>query len=207
MTDAQTPAEQVQTPPQQANEENWKARFDGAVRKMDAQAAQIKDLLSQLDAKTSEAEQLRVQLGVKDAEKTSAISERDKQLQSTITSKTQLEQELSDLRGFKLKVDVAKELGQPGLLKIIDKLPNMTDREALKSVLSDFANFASEAALEREKQLLAGGTPSLGQNTKTASPSSDKEWEAHINSLPLGSREREIAFDKYWDWGQKTNAR
>ena len=104
-------------------QENWKARHDGLVRKVEQLTLSIRDLSGQLDAKTSELEQLRSQLTVKDAEKTAAVGERDKQIQSAVQAKTQAEAELNELRALKLKVDVINELKRPDLLKIARKSP------------------------------------------------------------------------------------
>ena len=118
-------------------------------------------------------------------------------------AKTQAEAELNELRALKMKVDVINELKRPDLLKIASKIPAMTDPEALKTVLSDFASFADDAAMEREKQLKAGMTPTVSGNQKVQDlPNSEDAWEQHINSLPLGP-EREKAHDQYWEWASK----
>jgi hypothetical protein len=106
------------------------------------------------------------------------------------------------LRGLKLKVEAITEMGRPELLKIANRIPGMTDKEALKTVLQDFAGFADELVQKREKDLLAGITPALSSagNLKTGLPASENEWENHINSLQLGSRERQQAFDQYYTW-------
>jgi hypothetical protein len=144
---------------------------------------------------------------VKDAEKSAAVSQRDGQIQETIQAKTALEAELNDLRALKVKVQVIKEMKRPDLLKIADKIPNMTDPEALKTVLSDFASFADEAVSEREKQLMAGVTPGLGAPAAKSSTAlaSEKAWMEHIESLPLGSPERAKAFYEYGAWLNETH--
>jgi hypothetical protein len=205
MTDEIVPGQPVVPAP--AQPDNWEARYKGSVSKIEELTLANRSYLADQAAKTSEIEQLRAQLGIKDVEKAAAIGERDKQLQATIQTKTAQEQELADLRAFKLKVEVAKEIGQPGLLKILDKLPNMTDREALKGILTDFANFANDAAADREKQLMAGVTPPLGGSAKAVTtPTSAEGWEKHINSLPIGSIDRKQAFDDYWVWAE-TNSK
>jgi hypothetical protein len=186
---------------------DWKARFDGQVKKIEQLVTGQRDLEAQLATKTSECEQLKAQLGIKDTEKNVAISERDKRLQEALTAKSTLDAELSDLRAYKLKVDVAKELGHPNLLKIIDKIPNMTDREALKSVLSEFAEFARDAAKERETALLSGVTPGLQNNQppQINVPTSDEGWMKLLNDKPLGSPERQKVYDEYWTWLEVKN--
>ena len=178
------------------------ARYNGLVRKVEQLTLDNRSLTEQLTAKTSETEQLRAQLSVKDTEKSAAVSERDRQLQEAITSRTTLETEVSELRALKLKLDTIKKLNRPDLVRIADKIPNMTDAEALETVLKEFASFADEAATAREKQLLAGITPGPG-SSKTAAPglpTSDKEWNAYIEKQPLGSEDRQKAWDSYWVW-------
>ncbi len=202
--EAQTPVEQVTTPvtPPQQVATDWKARYDGLVKKVEELTLTNRSLNEQLTAKSSEIEQLRGQLVVKDAEKSTTVGERDKLLQSITTEKTALEGELAELRSLKLKVEAIQEMGRPELLKIAGRIPGMTDKEALKTVLADFASFADELVQQREKQLLAGVTPPLSGagNVKTGLPASESEWETKINSLQLGSRERSQAFDDYYVW-------
>ena len=182
-------------------QENWAERFKGQVRKLEELTLANRTLTTDLTAKTSETEQLRAQLGIKDVEKAAAIGERDTQLQTSIQASTAKDTELAKLRAFKLKVDVARELKQPKLLAILDKLPDMTDHDALKSVLSDFANFADDAVKEREQQLMSGITPPLsGGNAVASTPTTSNGWEEYINKLPLGSKDRAKAFDEYGTW-------
>jgi hypothetical protein len=204
MPDTQTPEQQAQTPVQPANED-YKPRFDGAVRKIEELTIANRKLNEDLAAKASELEQLRAQLGVKDAEKAAAISERDKQLQSTIQSKTTIENELNELRALKLKVETINEIGDPSLLKVVDKLPSMTDKEAMKSLFSDLSQLTKDAVLKREKELLAGYTPPAnnGGKTEASLPASHDEWAKYVSSLPLGSPERDKAQNAWWDWGMK----
>ena len=200
---------QFAPPPQQtpgtstsASSSDWKARYDGLVRKVEELTLANRSANEQLAAKTSELEQLRSQLVVKDAEKSASVGERDKLLQSITQEKTALETKLTELQGLALKVDVINELGRPELLKIANRLPSMTDKEALKVVLQDFAGFADELVQKREKDLLAGVTPALSGagNVRTGLPASDSEWDRHIIAFQLGSRERAQAMDDYWGW-------
>lgn len=198
-----TPGTTVPHPPQQtASSTDWEARYKGLVKKVEELTLSNRTVNEQLASKTSELEQLRSQLVVKDAEKSASVGERDKLLQQTTTEKIALEAKLAELQGLALKVEVINELGRPELLKIANRLPSMTDKEALKVVLQDFAGFADELVQRREKDLLAGVTPPLSSagNVKAALPASDGEWESHINSFGLGTRERQQAMDNYWGW-------
>ncbi len=202
------PGEQVleqnshqQAAPSSSANTDWKARFDGQVRKIEELTLRARDLEGQLAAKTSEIEQLRAQLSLKDTEKTAAVGERDKTIQELTTSKTSIDGELARLRGLELKVKVAREMGRPDLLRVLDTIPSMTDEAALKTVLGTLSEYADSAVREREKQLLSGVTPPINGGAKGAGvPASEKEWQEHINSLPLGSKERAKAHDDYWNW-------
>ena len=197
--DTSTPAEQTNGSQQQVD---WEARFKGQVKAIEKLTLENRDLTAQLGSKSSEYEQLSAQLGLKDTEKKAAIDQRDKQLEEVITTKTKLESELDDLRAMKLKIEVANELNSPELLKILDKVPNMTDKEALTNVLKSFSDFAKDAADKRERQLLSGITlaDNSTNDTTPALPDSDAAWEKYLESSPLGSPERGKAMDQYWDW-------
>jgi len=198
------------TPDQQApsgQQENWKARYDGLVRKVEQLTMDNRSTLEQLATRTSEVEQLRAQLSLKEVEKTSAVGERDKQIQSFQAAQGLTQVELNDLRAMKIKLDVIKKLGNPGLMKVMDSIPAMQDAAAIETVFTNLAAFATDAANEREKQLKAGITPAFNsQQTVVSLPASDEEWAKHIDSLPLGSKERQAAHDKFWTWASSKYA-
>jgi hypothetical protein len=207
MPDPNTPVELViPTTPQQV--EDFKPRYTGAVQKIEQMTLAQRETEAQLAAKNSELEQLRAQLGIKDVEKTVAISERDKHLQEALTTNASQAQENAELRSLKLKIEVIKELGRPDLLQIADSLPNMTDKEALKTVLSTFTSYADNAAAAREKQLTSGLTPGFTstQVQQSALPATEEAWNQHINGLQLGSKERAKAMDDKWAWLVKTHS-
>jgi predicted RNase H-like nuclease (RuvC/YqgF family) len=204
MTD-QTPGEQ-NTSRQQAPEGFIeKHRFDGLVRKVEELTLTNRNLTDELGQKTSDIEHLKAQLGLKDTEKTVAVGERDKMLEDKVKTLRELEREIADLRGLKLKIETIKKLGRPELLKIADKIPAMEDAEALETVMKEFAGFADDMVRERERQILAGTTPGLnpGQAAQMGTPASEADWQRHIGSMELGSLERQKAMDAYWDWGMK----
>lgn len=192
--------QQAAQPP--ANNTDWKARFDGQVRKIEELTLRARDLEGQLAAKASEIEQLRAQLSLKDTEKTAAVGEREKTIQDLTQSRVSLEAELKRLRGLEMKVKVAKEMGRSDLMPVLDTIPTVTDETALKSVLETLSEYADKAVREREKQLLSGITPPIANGGAKGSgvPASDAEWNDVINRLPLGSMERAKAHDDYWNW-------
>lgn len=200
MTDTIISDQQVSDTGNSGQLENWKARYDGLVRKVEQLTLGNRDLVAQLENRASETEQFKSQLSIKDAEKLVAVGERDKKIAELSTAQSSSNTELSELKALKLKVQVINEMGRPDLLRIADKLPAMTDPEALKSIFADMASFADHAASERERQLKSGMTlsPSGTQKVQTAM-ASHEAWNKHIDSLPLGP-EREKARDEYWTW-------
>ena len=196
-------------PRQQDNgQTDWKARFDGQVRKIEQLTIEVRRLNDELVAKTSQTEQLRSQLTLKDTEKTVAISERDKRLQDTLTAKSASDSELATLRALKLKVDVANKLGRPDLMEVMDAIPNMTDPAALESVLSTFAKFTDSKVKARETQLMAGITPAVSAaiSAGPALPTNPADWMKYVESKPLGSPERAKAMDDMWEAQMKLGA-
>ena len=194
------PGQQAQTPSASPTEE-WKKRYDGAVRKIEELVGQVRKLEAELAQSRTQIEQLNAQLGLKDAEKQAAVGERDKQIQELVGKSQQLEGEMARLKALELKISVAKELGRPDLIKIAERIPDLTDKEALTVVMKDIVSFADEAVAEREKQLLAGVSVTAGTSQGAPkTPQSEEAWERYIDSLPLGSIERARAMDDYGDW-------
>lgn len=184
------------------------ARFTGAVQTIEKLTTEKRTFEGQLAAKTSELEQLRTQLATKDIETTVAVSERDKNLQTIVQEKAALEAEHTKAKAQLLKVEVAKELGKPELLLILGSIPDMTDKEALTTVMSDFVRFREDGVKERESQLLAGVTPPLSSVTVAPEwPVNSEGWQKLLNSLPLGSPERAKAFTAYGDWAMTDAAK
>jgi hypothetical protein len=193
-------------PSQSGQQDNWKARYDGLVRKVEQVTLENRALTEQLALSASENERLKAQLSLKDVEKTSAVSERERQIAEIKNAQSQHELELAELRGMKLKLEAIKKIGKPELVKIMDTIPALQDPAAIESVFANLAAFANDAAMEREKQLKAGFTPGLSASAVAAStPGSDAEWEKYIEALPMG-QERKDARNRYWDWASKKNS-
>jgi hypothetical protein len=193
VTPPTTPA--VQTPNPQ---EDWKTRFDGAIQKIEQLTITNRSLQADLATKTSEIEQLKQQLSQGDIEKTVAVGERDKRLQELLTTNQTLESENASLKALRLKLEVAKELNRPDLVAILDNVPNLTDKEALTNVMSTFSNWADNLVQQREQQLSIGITPPVSAHqTPPQKPSTSEGWQRHINSLPVGSQERQTALNEW----------
>ena len=200
--DEQSPSRQ-----QAGGQEDWKARFDGAIRKIEQITLENRRLNEELAGLTSQREQLSSQLAVKDAEKSAAVNERDKRLQEIVQAKGSLEGQLAELQSLKTKVDVVKKMGRPDLVEIFDSIPNMTDPTALENVLGTFANFADKKVRAREQELMAGITPGVGSAHSSSSvPTTPGDWMKYIEAKPLGSQDRAKAMDDYWQFQMNQGA-
>lgn len=185
---------------------DWEARYKGVVKKIEDLTIANRTLNDQLAQKSSEMEQLRVELTVKDTEKASAVSERDARLNQLITQEAATKQELEQLRSLQLKVKTAQDLGRPDLMLILETIPAISDPEALKNIMSQLGEWADGRVQEREKQLMAGVTSVVGApSAAKAAPSSPQQWIKHIESLGLGTPERAKALDDYGDWLEQTH--
>lgn len=198
-----SPSVQPASPPSQPTDAvNWEARYKGMVKKVEELTLSGRETQEQLQAKISEIERLEADLGLKDTEKTVAVSERDKQLNELVQSKTDLEQELSSLRALSLKVEVANEIGNPEMLAIVDTIPNLTDKEALTSLMTNISDWGDKRVKAREEQLLAGSTPDVTPTPPQVSlPTSNDDWQNYVNQVPIGSDEREQRMNAWRDWG------
>ena len=202
---AQAPAQQVQqvTPPPQG--ENWEARYKGLVPNVQNLTEQVKTIQAELAAKVSEIERLTGQLGLKDVEKTAAVGERDKTIQELTQTSQSTQTELARLKALELKVKTAIELKKPELIGLLDTIPNVTDPEALKTIMTSIDDYAAMRVRSRETQLLSGtGMPAGGSPVPAAGPQTQEEWMKAIEKAPLGSKDRAKLMDDYGDWLQKT---
>jgi septal ring factor EnvC (AmiA/AmiB activator) len=197
-----TPEPQAPAPAQQAStpstpQEDWKPRYDGAVRKMQELNETIKTLQGQLAQKSSENEQLQAQLSGKDAEFGVTKSEFEKQLETIKAEQEQAQSDLSKLRALNVKVEVAKELGHPELITILDTFPDTEDKDQLKKSMEMVTSFATNQVKAREHELTAGTTPTVVAPAGGGFPQSTEEWTKYIHSLPDGEK-REQAWDQYF---------
>jgi chromosome segregation ATPase len=182
--------------------ENWEARYKGSVRKIEELTLKVRDLEGQLGTKSSETEQIRSQLSVKDVEKDVAVSEHRKQLEKALQDKSQTDSELTELRAFKAKVDLAKELKAPHLVDIIDRIPYVSDPEQMKVIMNDFVGWGQTLVKEREAQLMAGTTPGVQAVASTPSdPTNADDWMKRIQATDDPVKKQDL-WNKYWNWGQ-----
>ena len=209
---AQTPVQQAQAPVQQAPaapqqpQEDWKPRYDGLVKKTEELVGQIKMYQTELAAKTSEIEQMHGQLSLKDVEKSAAVGERDKSIEKLVLDNQSAQKELERLKALELKIQVANKLGQPELIRLADTIPNMTDPDAMETVMKNIADYTATAVKAREAQLLAGaGVTAGGGSAPAPGPGSRDEWLRAINNSTLGTKDRQKLIDDYGDWLAETN--
>lgn len=198
------PQQQVQDPPTAPPAtENWEARYKGLQPKVEELTVGNRNLNAQLTEKISEIERLQAQLSGKDVEKNAAVGEYTKQLEEKVTALQQTETELAELRALQLKVEVANELGRPELIKLADQIGNVTDKEALKTIMTNFSDFVDVQVKQRTDQLLSGITPVNTAAPEPSAPQSYEAWEQKVEALPLGTPERAQAIDAMGEWLQK----
>lgn len=203
---AQTPEQQVEAPAQQAQtpsppQEDYKPRYDGAVRKIQELTETIKGLQGQLGEKSSVLEQLQVQLSSKDAEMDAVKGQHQTQFSALKQDFDQANAKLSKLEALQLKLEAANELGHPELIRIFDTIPDAQDKTAVKKTMETVINFAASQVKARESELTAGVTPAQGTSTITM-PKSEAEWVQRISAMPENSKERKDAWDAYFEWSK-----
>lgn len=179
-------------------------RFTGAIQKIQTLTEEARVTDQTLAAKDSEIEQLKRQQAVKDAETQAGYGERDKQLEAALKEKADIEAESKGLKSKLGKIELAKEIGHPELVEIIDTIPTFEDQELQKKAMEDIVGFTEARVKAREETLLAGVTPSVSPTSPVGDglPSSDDAWQKAIEAEPDPTK-REVMFDQWWDWGQK----
>ena len=202
----ETPPQQVATPPAtqpQDIPEGYieKARFDGLVRKVEELTLTNRAVNEQLTQLSSEKELLTGQLAIKDVDKSVAVGEYQKQIEAAIQTQTQQASELGELRALKAKMELVRKHNAGHLIPILDRIPYLEDAEAMETVFTDFLNWGDNIAKTREKELLAGYTPSgagPAEPTNTT-PTTKESWLAHIQKQT--GTDAQKAWKQYWEWG------
>lgn len=203
-----TPGQQDPSPVQPGNTTpapagvDWEARYKGASTIINQLTADKQALQAQLTQALSEKEQALAQLALKDTEKSVAVGERDNQLKAIVEANSNLEQEVLRLRALEAKVKVANKLGNPGLLPILDTIPNVADEAALETLMKQVSDWGNSLVKNRESQLLAGSAPAATPTpVSDALPQDNKGWQEYVGKAPLGSPEREQRMNAWRDWG------
>ena len=70
-----------------------------------------------------------------------------------------------------------------------------------------FLDWGKDLVKEREQQLLAGVTPAPAATTSVTKPlpTTPQDWQTYVNSFPMGSPEREQAYEQWWKAGQSAS--
>jgi hypothetical protein len=201
-----TPDQQPKDPGQQAPtssppQDDYKPRYDGAVRKIQELTETLKGLQGQLGEKSSTLEQLQGQLSSKDAEIDAVKGQYETQVTAIKTEFDQAKTELTKLKALQTKLEVANELGHPELMRIFDTIPDVQDKDTIKKTMETVLNFSTSQVRAREQELTAGTTPSPGTTTITM-PKTQGEWIQRISNMPEDSKERKQAWDAYFEWAK-----
>lgn len=179
-------------------------RLTGAIQKIQSLTDELRDSDQKLAALNTQIEHDKMQLAVKDAETQAGYSERDKQLETALSEKTKIETETATLKAKLGKIEIAKELGHPELISIIDTIPTFEDADLQKKAMEDILGFADNKVKEREKSLLSGITPAVTPTPAPgeAVPASNEAWEKQIAAEPEAAK-RDKMFDDWWKWRQE----
>jgi len=180
---------------------DWEARYKGSVSMVERLTIANRDLTEQQQLQNSENEQLKAALASKEIEQTVAVGERDKNLENVLIESAAKDTELAQLRAHKAKVDLAKELGHPELISILDSIPTMDDPEVQKTVMMDFVQFREDGIQQREKMLLSGITPPVTPIIDTpVAPTTTEGWQAKLSELDPNSPEHRKVSDQWYEW-------
>lgn len=192
------------TPPDPSEPMVETKRFTGAIQKIQTLTEELRGKDQELAALNTQIEHDKMQTAVKDAETQAGYSERDKQLETALLEKTKIESDTAVLKSKLAKIEIAKELGHPELISIIDTIPTFEDADLQKKAMEDILGFADVQVKEREKSLLSGLTPALTPTPVPgeALPASNDAWKKSIADEPDDVK-RKALFDKWWNWRQE----
>ena len=199
MTDENTTGEQGNTSQQpEINLKDYvkKERYTGLVQKVETLTGSLNDAQKALSDKDIAIATLQSQFENAQGESETALKAKEVELTTLSTSLAEQAEKLAVLEAMKLKISVAREMGRSDLMPILDHVPDSTDPEQVKSSLAAFAKLADDAAASREKQLRSGITDTPHE-TKSAGPTTQAAWLAHIQEMTIGTPEREKALKDY----------
>ena len=203
-TNTTAPEQQEQPSGQQAGDSqsqdstDWEARFKGLQRKYNALVETKSELETQLSDLTSTRDGLEKKLDTLSVEKDTLVTDNKRKFDELTERLTEREQELEKLASYQKKVQVARELGHPELIRVLDVVPDTTDEDALKESFKSIIELANDAVRQREDQLAEGISPGAAESDGTPMPTTEKGWLDYIESLPLGSDERARAYDTWF---------
>jgi hypothetical protein len=204
-TQASSTAQPV-TPAQETGEMVPKARLDGALAKIQELTLANRALAEQIATKDIQLGDLTAKVTTLEAEKGQLVGQHTTALKELNDKYTDAQGQLAQKAALERKLGAIKTSGHPELLSIIDSLPVAEDDEKQLQVINNMAAFATDLVKKREAELLAGttdGSSGIGAIHAKDKPTTSEGWQAYINSLPLGSKERQAAFDEWFAFANK----
>lgn len=202
--------EEHQTPEQQvantsAQQVDWQARYNGQQVKLQQNATTIQTLTAQVTELQQKIVDLTAQLSTKGTEQTTLVGQRDQTIQSLTQETSTLKTELATLKALQNKLAIIKKLGRPELISIMDAVPASEDPAQTEAAMNTLIGFADSMVQAREKQLAGGVTSTGGGNAVPSKPlpTTSADWEKHLNSLPMGSKERKEAMEQWGAWAKE----
>jgi hypothetical protein len=204
-TQASSTAQPV-TPAQETGEMVPKARLDGALAKIQELTLANRALAEQIATKDIQLGDLTAKVTTLEAEKGQLVGQHTTALKELNDKYTDAQGQLAQKEALERKLSAIKTSGHPELLAIIDSLPVAEDDEKQLQVINNMAAFATDLVKKREAELLAGttdGSSGIGAIHAKDKPTTSEGWQAYINSLPLGSKERQAAFDEWFAFANK----
>ncbi len=176
-------------------------RLNGALAKIQELTLANRALAEQLATKDVQLAETRTQATKLEAEKGQLVGQHTTVLKELNEKYTDAHGQLAQKAALERKLSAIKTSGHPELLAIIDSLPVAEDDEKQLQVINNMAAFATDLVKKREQELLAGNVDTssgVGSLPAKEKPTTDEGWQAYINTFPLGSKERQGAFDEYW---------
>lgn len=199
--EANAPAQQETS--SEINLENFvpKERFTGAIQKIQSLTDRAQALEKQLAEKNSGLEQLQLTLAEKEAGTQTLVSQREQQIGELTNQISELQRQLTISEINMRKVEIAKEIGHPELIQILDTIPNAENEEQLRTMMKNIADFTTSQVSTRERELMAGVTTPVTsvdnvQNTYPEAADA-KAWENRLKELTPGSPEWDKAME-HW---------
>jgi hypothetical protein len=178
------------------------ARLTGALQKIEQLTLTNRILADASIAKDATIGQLQAELVTGKAATTASVGEHSVTITNLTKERDDLKVQVALSEATKNKIKFINEAGRPELFAILDSIPNVADEAAQKKIIADLGNFAVNIAKQRETQLVAGVIPVITDPSHSLppSPKSDAEWSTYLNTLTLGSIERQKAMDQYFEW-------
>ena len=201
-----TPDQQDQTSGQQAGdhpETDWESRFKGLQRKYNLLMETKSELEEQLTSLTSQREQLEKKADTLSVERDTLLSENQTKINELTRMLDEKDNSIKELSSYQKKVKIAKEMGHPELVRVIDSVPNTDDEDTIKDAFKAIIELTQDAVRYREEQLFEGQMPGGLDNDAPPLPTTERGWQDYVEKLPVGSQGRSDAMDAWFDFTQR----